>query len=83
MAEYILAAVKIGQREKAAVEVQKALTTFGCSIKIRLGLHDVPSDACTPSGLIVLQLVDSEDNIAAFLEKLNEIEDVTAKSLSI
>ena len=83
MSDYILAAVKIGQREKAAVEVQKILTDFGCSIKVRLGLHDIPADACSPAGLLILQLVDTAENIDAFLAGLNAVKDVTAKSLTI
>ena len=83
MTDYTLAAVKIGQREKSAIEVQKILTEFGCSIKIRLGLHDVPTDSCSPAGLLILQLVDTGENIAKFLDRLNDVEDVTAKSLVI
>lgn len=83
MADYTLVAVKIGQREKSAIDVQKILTNFGCSIKIRLGLHDVPSDACSPAGLVILQVIDTEENIKEFLSKLNAVEDVTAKSLVI
>jgi len=83
MTDYTLVAVKIGQREKSAIEVQKLLTEFGCSIKIRLGLHDVPSDACSPAGLLILQVIDTEANINSFLAKLNVVEEVTAKSLVI
>ncbi len=44
-------AVKVEQRDTAAVEVQKILTEYGCSIRTRLGLHDQADDkTCSPSG---------------------------------
>ncbi len=83
MEEFKLAAVKIEHRETAAVEAQKVLTEFGCSIKVRLGLHDMPDNACSPVGLLILKLVDTDANIEAFMSKLNGIDGVTAKSLTI
>ena len=36
-------AVRVDKRETTAVEVQKVLTEYGCSIRTRLGLHDQPA----------------------------------------
>ncbi|MBI9101795.1 MAG: hypothetical protein JEY99_05230 [Spirochaetales bacterium] len=83
MENFTLAAIKIGNRVKDATGVQEILTAFGCSIKVRLGLHDVPTDVCSASGLIILQLVDTKENIEDFLSKLNALDDVSAKSLVI
>ncbi len=81
--EYQLVAIKIDQREDAATAVQKELTAFGCNIKVRLGLHDLPEGACDPAGLIVLQVVAIESELSGFLSGLNGIEGVSAKSLTI
>ena len=81
--EYQLVAVKVGHREDSAAEVQSILTSFGCSIKVRLGLHDLPEGACSPMGLIILQVTSSEEELKKFIDQLNNLEDVVAKSLKI
>ena len=81
--EYQLVVVKVGYRENTAAKVQSILTSFGCNIKVRLGLHDLPEGACSPEGLIVLQVTASEDELKKILSELNGLGDVAAKSLSI
>jgi len=81
--DYQLIVVKVGNRTDSAAEVQSVLTEFGCSIKVRLGLHDLPEGACSPSGLIILQVTGAETELARFLDKLNRLEDVVARSLTI
>ncbi|MDC7235078.1 MAG: hypothetical protein PQJ58_17730 [Spirochaetales bacterium] len=81
--EYQLVAVKVGHREDTAASVQTVLTEFGCNIKVRLGLHDLPEGACSPAGLIILQVTAAQEELDAFLNKLNAVDGVVAKSLSI
>lgn len=69
MAEHVtVLGIRIEDRVKEAGEVQKVLTKFGCSIKTRLGLHEVSDDFCSSSGLILLELTGSKDE----QEKLHE-----------
>jgi len=49
--------ILITDRQEEAGKVQSVLTKFGCSIKTRLGLHEVNSDLCSTSGLILLELI--------------------------
>lgn len=65
--------IKLGKRDETAVEVQRVLTQFGRSIKVRLGLHDF--DSSSTKGLIILQVLTLEDGntIARELEGLNEV----------
>ena len=80
---YKLVAVKIEKRENDATEVQKLLTDFGCNIKVRLGLHDVPSDVCSPSGLIILEVVAEDSEVNDFVNKLNAVSSVVAKYITL
>jgi hypothetical protein len=69
MAEHVtVLGIRIEDRVKEAGEVQKVLTKFGCSIKTRLGLHEVSNDFCSSSGLIILELTGPKDE----QEKLHE-----------
>jgi len=81
--EYKLVAIKVGKREDSATKVQGILTSFGCSIKVRLGLHDLPEGVCSPAGLIILQVNAEDSEISKFVDELNSISDVVARSLTI
>ncbi len=77
---YQIMAVRIFDRDKSAVEIQKVLTQYGCSILTRLGLHDqsVPG-TCSPAGLLVLQLCGCSAESKELEEKLNALEGVKAR----
>ena len=81
--EYKMVLIKVEQRTDSADMVQKILTDFGCSIKVRLGLHDVPCNACSPSGLIFLQVSGDDDPIKEMISELNNLDSVTAKYIAI
>ena len=50
--------VRLDNRTQTAIDFQKVLTHFGCSIKTRLGLHDVSNNMCAHNGLILLEVID-------------------------
>jgi len=74
--------VVLNNRIKNAVKLQEVLTESGCMIKMRLGLHDADAsgDACSNDGLIILQLVGSDEEISALEKKLNSIDGVHARN---
>lgn len=81
--DYKIVMVKVDKREKKAVDVQKIFTEYGCSIKVRLGLHDSPPESCSPCGLIILDVEGKEEEVKALVEKLNQEDFVTAKFIQI
>ena len=76
-------AVSVAQRESTALEVQKLLTEYGCSIKTRLGLHDQTDGTCSPHGLLILQLISSEEISKELACKLNAICGVKAQLVDL
>lgn len=77
MDEIIVLGIYIQERSKNALAVQNLLTKFGCSIKTRLGLHEVVDGFCSNSGLILLELTGDKiemDNLEKELKKLSEVE---------
>lgn len=74
MAEHVtVLGIRIEDRVKEAGEVQKVLTKFGCSIKTRLGLHEVSDDFCSSSGLILLELTGPKGDQEKLHETLQKI----------
>ncbi len=82
MSEYNIMAVLINHRSKKAPTVQEVFTKYGCSIKMRLGLHEA-GDVCSEEGLVLLQLSGDKSEIKKLEDELNGVEGVKAKTLSI
>lgn len=68
-------AVLVNNRTANAKTVQELLTRFGCSIKMRLGLHEI-SNVCAEDGLIILQLGGPEEDIKKLEDGLNALKGV-------
>ncbi|MGM0613774.1 MAG: hypothetical protein ACQESM_09725 [Bacteroidota bacterium] len=71
----------ITDRVKEALEVQNILTRYGCSIKTRLGLHEVVNDYCSRSGLILLELTGPEEDRKNLQKELKQIEELQIQKM--
>ncbi len=81
--DYNVIAVKVSDREGAAQDMQKVLTEHGCLIKVRLGLHDIPANACSPAGLVLMEVEGDDAEIKAMVAELNGLPEVSAKHIVI
>lgn len=79
----IILLILIDKRKDAAVNVQKILTTWGCLIKTRLGIHDGVLNKCSNSGLIILELVGEKKKISELNRKLNLLKGVKTKLVEL
>lgn len=70
--------IKISGRRTKAPSVQEVLTQFGCSIKVRLGLHEA-GDVCSDEGILILQLTGDKDEMKGLEKALNKMDGVQAK----
>jgi len=69
-------------RVNKASAVQELLTSYGCEINTRIGLHVASADTCSPQGLILLEFIDdAEDQAAEFEKKLKEIANVDVQKM--
>jgi hypothetical protein len=81
--EYKIVALKIGNRDGTALDVQRILTEYGCNIKVRLGLHDVQADSCSPAGLVLMEVIGDDKELEGFAKRLNGVPEVSAKFMKI
>lgn len=72
--------IRLDNRMDTAIHFQKLLTTYGCIIKTRLGLHDVSENKCAPNGLILLELIDDVE-AQAFQKELTSIDGIEIQSM--
>lgn len=75
--------ILIGNRKKAAVQVQKVLTGWGCMIKTRLGIHDGVMENCSDEGLLVLELYGDRKKMQELARKVSLIKGVASKLIDI
>jgi hypothetical protein len=71
----------LANRNENAPQVQKLLTEFGCSIKTRIGLHEVDEKLCSTSGLILLELFGDESASAELEKRLREIRGIQVQKM--
>ena len=82
MAEkHMIYGVHVTNRVRCVPAVQRVFTEFGCSIRTRLGLHDVHEDYCSPSGMILLEMTGPSGEIRKFERKLKSMAGVQVKKM--
>ena len=81
--ERILMVILVDTRKEQAPQVQKILTTWGCLIKTRVGIHDGILENCSNSGLIILELVGEKEKHEQLAGRLNVLPGVKAKMVDI
>jgi hypothetical protein len=81
MANKMVLGILIPDRLENAPQVQKMLTTFGCNIKTRLGLHEVNEQTCSTSGLILLELYGDETACNDLENKLRAIKGIQIQKM--
>jgi hypothetical protein len=79
--DHIILGVHITNRMTKAPEVQKVFTEYGCNIKTRIGLHDVDENACSPSGVVLLEFFGSRDEADAMAAKLSAVDGVFVQTM--
>jgi hypothetical protein len=77
----IILGIQITNRLTKAAEVQKLFSQYGCNIKTRLGLHDVNENACSPSGLVLLEMFGKEEDILHMEKALKAIEGIKVQKM--
>jgi hypothetical protein len=75
--------ILIGKRKESAVKVQQILTAWGCIIKTRLGIHDGVLDNCSDEGLVICELVGTQEQKDELARKVSVVPDVSSKLVEL
>lgn len=81
MADHVILGIHIAERMEHALEVQAVLTDFGCNIKTRIGLHGVSEGHCAVGGIIILEFIGANEELANFQDRLSAISGVEVQSM--
>ena len=72
---------RLNNRVNTSQNLQKILTEHGCSIKTRIGIHEVENGACSPNGIILLEVIN-EDKAKSLINDLKTIEHIEIQSMT-
>lgn len=72
--------IKLLNRVNTAADFQSIITKYGCSIKTRIGLHEVSEGVCSPSGVILLEFIG--DDAADFEKEVSALGDIAIQKMT-
>ncbi len=81
MSEIRILGVHISNRIEEAGMIQKVLMEYGCSVKTRLGLHEVTDKSCSTVGIVILELTGPVAEQDKLEKALTEIEGVDVQKM--
>jgi hypothetical protein len=81
MKETWILGIRISDRVNAAAQVQDVLAKFGCTIRTRLGLHNIEPGATAGSGIILLELYGDDHEFSKLENALLKIEGTEMKKM--
>jgi hypothetical protein len=73
--------INVTDRVNEAEKVQAILTKFGCSIKTRLGLHEVTNNYCDEGVLILVELTGDLQECEKLENELRKIEKLDVQKM--
>ncbi|MBK7029449.1 MAG: hypothetical protein IPH45_09625 [Bacteroidales bacterium] len=82
MKEVRILGVYVNDRVKDAALIQPILTKYGCSIRTRLGLHSLEDIYAVNTGLIILELVGSQDECLRLENELLSIDQLDVQKMT-
>jgi len=79
-ASIAVAGLVISNRSEVVLEVQNTLTSFGCTIRTRLGINE--EDKGEDKGIILLELVGEIPEMNRLIQRLDNIDNVSTGVIS-
>ena len=81
-ARHLLFGIHINDRVHRVPDVQQLFSDYGCFITTRIGLHHVDENACSPRGLILLEMFGDEIKCQELSAKLSAIDGVEVQQMT-
>jgi hypothetical protein len=81
MKEVRVLGVMINDPSKGADRIQNILTKYGCTIRTRLGIHDIDQEYASETGLMLLELVGDMQECLRLENELLALEGVDVQKM--
>jgi hypothetical protein len=81
MKEYWVLGIRVTDRIHEATMIQDVLTKFGCTIRTRLGLHEIEETENPGAGTILLELTGDTTEFPKLEKALQAIEGIEVRKM--
>jgi hypothetical protein len=81
MKEIRVLGIYINDRVNNALGIQQILSKYGCSIRTRLGLHEIIDDYSIEGGLILLELIGDREEWLKLENELLAIDQLEVRKM--
>ena len=81
MKEVTIIGVMVNDPTEDAGKIQYILTKYGCSIRTRLGLHDIDQEYASETGLMLLELIGEKQECIRLENELLSLEGVEVQKM--
>ena len=81
MKETWILGIRIHDRTQDVTALQSILTKYGCTIRTRLGLHEVVDENVSVGGIILLELTGNKEEFLKLENELLTLDGVTVKKM--
>ncbi len=81
MKEVRVLGVMINDPAKGADKIQNILTKYGCSIRTRLGIHDIDEEYASETGLMLLEIIGDMQECLRLENELLALEGVDVQKM--
>ncbi len=81
MKEVRVLGVMINDPSKGADRIQNILTKYGCTIRTRLGIHDIDEDYASETGLMLLELAGDMQECLRLENELLALEGIDVQKM--
>ncbi|MDR3110192.1 MAG: hypothetical protein LBU65_10985 [Planctomycetaceae bacterium] len=82
MKNRMIIGVKVAEFAKSSNQVQEIFKDNGCSIRTRIGLHDVNEGVCDPKGIILIEFIGDAVEQKEFVAALTAVKGVIVKTMT-
>lgn len=69
--------INLQNREETSLEFQSILTSYGCQIRTRIGLHPSEHEVCLNRGIVLLEVHGDGDELIGALSKYWTVQTMT------
>ncbi len=81
MSKHLIYGIHLNDRMTEASSIQQLLSEYGCNIRTRVGLHETSESACSPTGVILLEMVGEASICTELKNRLGAVEGVEVKEM--
>jgi hypothetical protein len=78
---HFIVGIHIHDRMKQAPALQKLLSEYGCRIKTRIGLHEASEEFCSPTGVVLLEMIGDRKTLDEFVRRAGAIDGMDVKKM--